>query len=73
MRTFVMVTFNSDGGSASQVVNRLIDLGFETTFGAQDFVYNWDKKASQDEVIALIDNVQNKLKGMNVQLQFATQ
>ncbi len=73
MRTFVMVTFSSEGGAASQVVNRLVDLGFETTYGAQDFVYNWDKKASQDDVIKLIDNVQKRLKGMNVQLQFATQ
>ena len=68
-----MVTFSSEGGSASQVINRLVDLGFETTFGTQDMVYNWDKSASKDEVIFLIDKVQKKLKGMNVQLQFATQ
>ena len=73
MRTFVMITFSSEGGSASQVVNKLIDMGFEATFGNHDFVYNWDKNASQDSVISLIDQVQKKLKGMNVQLQFATQ
>ena len=73
MRTFVVVTFSSEGGSASQVVNRLMDMGFETTFGIHDFVYTWDKNASQDEVISLIEDVQKKLKGMNVQLQFATQ
>lgn len=73
MRTFVIVTFSSEGGSASQVTNKLIDMGFETTMGNHDFVYTWDKNTSPNEVISLIDNVQKKLHGMNVQLQFATQ
>ena len=73
MRTFIMVTFSSEGGSASQVVNRLVDMGFEVNLGTHDFVYHWDKdKFSDEAVIGLVDKVQNKLKGMNVQLQFAT-
>jgi hypothetical protein len=73
MRTFVMVTFSSEGGSASQVVNRLMDMGFETNLGTHDFVYHWGKKdVSEQAVIELVDKVQNKLKGMQVMLQFAT-
>jgi len=72
MRTFVVVTFSSEGGSASQVVNKLMDMGFETTLGSHDFVYHWDKNATAENVIALVDKVQAKLKGMNVLLQFAT-
>ena len=73
MRTFVMVTFSSEGGAASQVVNRLIDMGFETNLGTHDFVYHWNKDDFSDEaVIGLVDRVQSKLKGMKVQLQFAT-
>ena len=68
-----MVTFSSEGGSASQVVNRLTDMGFDVNIGTHDFVYHWDKKNVTDgEVIALVDNVQKKLQGMNVMLQFAT-
>ncbi|MFO7618429.1 MAG: hypothetical protein R6W91_02055 [Thermoplasmata archaeon] len=73
MRTFVMVTFSSEGGSASQVVNRLIDLGFETNLGTHDFVYHWGKNdVSEEAVIELVDKVQKKLQGMQVMLQFAT-
>jgi len=73
MRTFVVVTFSSEGGSASQVVNRLLDMGFETTLGSHDFVYHWGKKdVTEDEVIQLVEKVQRKLNGMNVMLQFAT-
>lgn len=72
MRTFVMITFSSEGGSASQVVNRMVDIGFEINLGTHDFVYHWEKGATQEDVIALVDKVQKKLNGMNVQLQFAT-
>ena len=72
MRTFVVVTFSSEGGSASQVVNKLMDMGFETTLGSHDFVYHWDKSATAENVIELVDKVLSKLKGMNVLLQFAT-
>jgi len=72
MRTFVVVTFSSEGGSASQVVNKLIDMGFETTLGSHDFVYHWGKDATSQNVIELVDKVQSKLKGLNVLLQFAT-
>ncbi len=73
MRTFVVVTFSSEGGSASQVTNKLIDMGLETTLGNHDFVYNWDKNVEPGAVIKFIDDVQKKLQSMNVLLQFATQ
>jgi hypothetical protein len=49
-----------------------MDMGFETTLGSHDFVYHWGKDATPESVIALVDKVQSKLKGMNVLLQFAT-
>lgn len=73
MRTFVVVSLSSEGGSASQVTNKLIDMGFETTLGSNDFVYNWEKNVEPVEVIRFVDDVQKKLQGMNVLLQFATQ
>ena len=73
MRTFVVVTVSSEGSSASQVTNKLIDMGFESTLGNHDFVYNWDKNVEPEAVIRFVDDVQKKLQGMNVLLQFVTQ
>ena len=73
MRTFVVVSLSSEGGSASQVTNKLMDMGFETTLGNHDFVYNWDKNVEPEAVIRFVDDVQKKLQGMNVLLQFVTQ
>ena len=73
MRTFVVVTVSSEGSSASQVTNKLIDMGFEASLGNHDFVYNWDKNVEPEAVIRFVDDVQKKLQGMNVLLQFVTQ
>ena len=73
MKTFVTVTLNSDGGLASDVTATLMDMGFNSTLGSHDFVYDWkDKDIAPSQVIDLVDKVQKKLKGMNVLLQFAT-
>ena len=73
MRTFVVVTLSSEGASATQVTNKLQDLGFKTTLGNHDFVYYWDDDdITPENVIQFVDKVQASLKGMNVLLQFAT-
>ena len=73
MKTFVTLTLNSDGGLASEVVDLILDMGFNSTLGSHDFVYDWKKKdVTPSQVIDLLDKVQKKLKGMNVLLQFAT-
>ena len=73
MRTFVVVTLSSEGASATQVTNKLMDLGFKTMLGSHDFVYYWDEDdVTPENVIQFVDKVQTELKGMNVFLQFAT-
>ena len=73
MKTFVTVTLNSDGGLASEVTGILLGMGFNSTLGSHDFVYDWKSKdIAPAQVIDFVDKVQKKLKGKNVLLQFAT-
>ena len=73
MKTYVTVTLNSEGGLASEVTDILIDMGFNSTLGSHDFVYDWkDKEIAPVQIINFVDKVQKKLKGKNVLLQFAT-
>ena len=73
MKTYVTVTLNSDGGLASEVTDTILDMGFNSTLGSHDFVYDWGAKdITPSQVIDLVDNVQKRLKGKNVLLQFAT-
>ena len=73
MKTYLTVTFNSDGAPASKITDTLIDFGFNTTMGGHDFVYDWGKRdPTIDQVINFIDKIQKKLKGANVNMHFDT-
>ncbi len=73
MKTYVTVSLSSEGGPASLISQKLKDLGFDTTFGTHDFVYDWkDKDVSPVEIITFVDRILTKLKGMNVRLNVTT-
>jgi hypothetical protein len=72
MKTFVTVTFSTEGARPSVVVDALHNLGFEPTTGNYDGVYTWDKQATIEDAIYLIDKVISSLKGMKVLLKFET-
>jgi hypothetical protein len=63
-RTHLVMYFGTDSVSASEIAKRLEVLGFETTFGSADFVFEWGlKEPSKEEVLALGDKVVQSLKG----------
>ena len=47
-------------------------MGFKTTFGQHDFVYNWKKKVTLSEILKFVDSVQRKLNGTGALLKFST-
>ena len=48
-------------------------MGFETTIGSHDFMYDWkDKDPSPAEILNFIDRIQTKLKGQNVRINVTT-
>jgi hypothetical protein len=64
---------SSEGSLASEITDKLRDLGFETSLGSHDFVFDWDNKnVPADEVINFIDKVQTQLKGMGVKFNATT-
>lgn len=73
MKTYVTVTISSEGEKASIIAERFKKLGFKSTLGTHDFVYEWkEKDVVPMRVINFVDKVQEKLKGMNVLLNFTT-
>ena len=73
MKTYVTVSFSSEGGAASLVWEKLADMGFETTIGSHDFMYDWkDKDPSPAEILNFIDRIQTKLKGQNIRINVTT-
>ncbi len=73
MKTYLSIFISSEGDRASNITEKLRDIGFDTTLGSHDFVYDWkNKEVTPTEVINFVDGVQNKLKGMNVRFSITT-
>ena len=72
MKTYVEVMVSTEGEKASIITDLLFDIGFKTTFGQHDFVYNWKNSVTLPEVLKFIDNVQQKLNGTKALLKFST-
>jgi len=64
---------SSEGSLASEITEKLKNLGFETSLGSHDFVFTWkDKDIAPSEVIKFVDKVQTQLKGMGVRFSTTT-
>ena len=72
MKTYVEVIVSSEGEKASVITDMFFAMGFKTTFGQHDFVYNWKDKATLTEVLRFVDKVQSNLKGFGIILKFTT-
>ncbi len=72
MRTYLKVTFNSEGAQPSEIVARLQSLGFKPITGAYDMMYEWDDGADVEDAIWFADKIHATLKGYNVMFQIET-
>ena len=72
MRTYVRMTFHSEGANPLRVLETMKTLGFEESMGMHDFVYKWKEKASLDEIIRLMTAMHERLKGLDVHYEITT-
>ncbi|MFQ6061136.1 MAG: hypothetical protein ACE5KV_07585 [Thermoplasmata archaeon] len=73
MRTYVTVYVSSEGEKASEVAEKMREMGFRTTLGTFDFVYEWTQRdVPSAKVIEFVDKVQARLNGSGALLHFTT-
>ena len=72
MRTYVRMTFYSEGANPMKVVEAMKGLGFEESMGMHDFVYKWKDKAPIEDVIRLTTEMHERLKGLDVNYEITT-
>lgn len=72
MKSYLTVTFSSEGVKPSEVVERLHMLGFKPTHGQYDFIYNWGKHATVKDAIWFSDRIHETLKGCSVLFHLET-
>ena len=66
MKTYLQVSFNSEGSRPSVVLNILMNMGFKPMKGAYDFVYEWDRNSEVEDLVWFGDKIHESLKGHNV-------
>lgn len=72
MKTYLTITFNSEGAPPSWVKERLLELGLKAVRGNYDFVYEWDNEPDVDTLLWLADKIHAALKGMDVLFSLET-
>jgi hypothetical protein len=72
MKTWIQLTFNSEGAKPSDVIDRLCMLGFRPTRGHRDLVYEWDRNATVKDAIWFADKVHTVLEGLSVFYELET-
>jgi hypothetical protein len=72
MRTYVRMTFHSEGASPLKVLEAMRGLGFEESMGMHDFVYKWKEKTTIDDVIKLMTEMHERLRGLDVSYEITT-
>ena len=66
MKTFLLIWFNSNGATPSDVNQRLMSLGFKPMQGPYDYVYDWDNSVDVDEILRFGDKVHLSLQDSGV-------
>ena len=72
MKTYLLIWFNSNGASPSDVNQRLMSLGFKPMQGSYDYVYDWDNSVDMDEILRFGDKVHISLQGSGVMFKIET-
>lgn len=71
-KTYLVMYFNAGKAKASEVVQKVESVGFETNFGPVDFDYTWEEKPSKEQVLELADKLGEALKDTGVMFNIDT-
>ncbi len=72
MKTYLTISFDSEGSKPSDVAERLSMLGFKPTQGNYDFVYDWGGNATVEDALWFADKVHATLRGTKVHFKIET-
>ena len=72
MKTYLLMWFNSNGASPSDVNRRLMSLGFQPVQGPYDYVYDWGNNVDVDEILRFGDKVHLSLQDSGVLFKIET-
>ena len=61
-KTYLILYFGTNNKSPTEMAKHLEDLGFTTSIGAIDFIYEWENNPPKEQILELADKVAEALK-----------
>ena len=66
MKTYLNITFYSEGANPVEIVERLRSLGFKPLSGVHDHVYDWGRDVELEDILRIATSVHETLKCLKV-------
>lgn len=70
--TYLVMYFRAGKEKASEVVRKVESVGFKTTFGPVDFIYEWKQEPTKEQILKLADRLTKALDGTGVMFNIDT-
>ena len=71
-KTYLVLYFKAGNSKVSETVQKVESVGFKTTLGPVDFIYEWKKQPTKEEILELADNLTQALKGTEAMFNIDT-
>ena len=71
-KTFLIMYFNAEKEKASEVIKKVEAVGFKTTFGPVDSIYEWENEPTKEQILELADKLTEALKSTGVMFNIDT-
>ena len=71
-KTYLVIYFKAGNEKISEIVKKVESVGFKCTIGPVDFVYEWDKEPTKEEILELADKLAETLKDTGIMFNIDT-
>lgn len=61
-KTYLVMYFSSGEEKVSEIIKKVESVGFTTSLGPVDFLYEWEKEPTKEEILDLADKLGEALK-----------
>lgn len=71
-KTYLVLYFKAGNGKITEIVKKVELLGFKSSLGPVDFIYEWKSEPTKEQVFELADKISETLKETGVMFNLDT-
>ena len=71
-KTYLVMYFKAGNEKVSETIKKVESVGFKCKVGPVDFIYEWDKKPTKEDILELADKLTENLKDTGVMFNIDT-